>query len=80
MTLHEFLLENGLRLDKKTEVKLGEKVSDEYRRCYVISAPKVFSEKFNALLNDYTREFLTSCTTLIINFINPQHEPDGVPN
>jgi len=73
MTLHEYLVENGIKLDKNTEARLGEKVSDEYRRCYGKSAPKVFSEKFYALLNDYTIDFLESCSNLIIKFLNPQH-------
>ncbi len=77
MTLHEYLIENGLRLEKKMEVRLGELVSDEYRNRYTKSAPKVFSQEFDALLNDYTHDFLTSCSLLIIKFINPQHEPQN---
>jgi len=73
MTLHEYLVENGIKLDKKQEARLGEKVSDEYRSCYVKSAPKVFSEKFDALLNDYTIEFLESCSNLIIKFLHQKH-------
>ena len=73
MTLHEYLVQNGLRLEKKMEAKLGELVSDEYRNCYTKSAPKVFSEEFDAFLNDYTLEFLSSCSLLIIKFINPKH-------
>lgn len=74
MTLHDFLIGHKLILDKKTEVRIGEIISDEYRRLHFISAPKIYCSKIDANLNDYPKSFLENCTHLIEKFLISKYE------
>lgn len=73
MTLHEFLVENGLKLDKSTESRLGNIIGNRYRETYKKS-PIKHKEKVHGIsvkINHYPPTFLQKCTEDIIQFLNP---------
>lgn len=74
MTLHEFLTDNGFKLDKKTQSKLGELISDQYRTNFSRSAPKIDVPQQEGPQNDYPQSFLIDCIDIMQDFLKSKYE------
>jgi len=62
MTLREYLTNNGLKLDKKTESRIGDAIAG---KC-LPKPPKIPLTGEDFLVNDYPPEFLEKCSEDII--------------
>lgn len=73
MTLHEFLLENGLSIDPKLQGIIGGKIAELYIELHGKKAPKTQKDYCENPVNNYTEKFLSGCSDIIIHHLTAVH-------